>query len=147
MRTPTRQNGFALLDSLISIVILGFGITGLAGLQAILLAQNTQSNFRVQAAAYANSLVGVALADGPNLRCYADTVDGGAPTGCAGSVASDTLAAWKAEVKSALPGATDKPPEIELAADGMFTVRLFWKLPREDAAHNYVLTTQAPIGT
>jgi len=141
MHAPARQRGFALMDALVSIAIFGLGITGLAGLQATLLAQNTQSNYRVQAAAFANSLVGVALADTSNLSCYAGT------TGCGSSAASGVLTTWRQEVLSTLPGAVDSPPQLELGNDGMFTVRLFWKLPREDVTHNYVLTTQAPAGT
>jgi type IV pilus assembly protein PilV len=129
------------MDALVSIAIFGLGITGLAGLQATLLAQNTQSSYRVQAAAFANSLVGVALADTSNLGCYAGT------TGCGSSAASGALATWRQEVVSTLPGAADAPPQLELGNDGMFTIRLFWKLPREDVTHNYVLTTQAPAGT
>jgi type IV pilus assembly protein PilV len=140
MQKPGRQRGFALIDALVSIAIFGLGITGLAGLQATLLAQNTQSSFRVQAAAFANSLVGVALADTSNLGCYA-----GKP-GCSSSAASAALATWQQEVVSSLPGAVDTPPQLELGNDGMFTIRLFWKLPREDVTHNYVLTTQAPVG-
>ena len=129
------------MDALVSIAIFGLGITGMAGLQATLLAQNTQSSFRVQAAAYANSLVGIALADTANLGCYAGA------SGCHSAVASAMLTAWKNEVAAGLPGAADSPPQLVLANDGTFTVRLFWRLPREDVTHNYVLTTQAPAGT
>jgi len=141
MKSPARQCGFALMDALVSIAIFGLGITGMAGLQATLLAQNTQSSFRVQAAAYANALVGIALADTANLGCYADA------SGCHSTVASAMLTSWKAEVAAGLPGAADTPPQLELGNDGTFTVRLFWKLPREDVTHNYVLMTQAPAGT
>ena len=141
MQLPTRQRGFALTDALVSIAVFGLGITGLAGLQATLLAQNTQSSYRVQAAAFANSLVGIALADTANLKCYAGT------DGCRSTVATATADSWRSEVLATLPGAADVPPQLELGNDGMFTVRLFWKLPREDVTHNYVLITQAPIGT
>jgi type IV pilus assembly protein PilV len=141
MQLPSRQHGFALTDALVSIAVFGLGITGLAGLQATLLAQNTQSSYRVQAAAFANSLVGIALADTANLPCYAGAA------GCHSAVASATAASWRSEVLATLPGAADVPPQLELGNDGMFTVRLFWKLPREDVTHNYVLVTQAPIGT
>jgi len=141
MPSPIEQRGFALLDALVSIAIFGLGITGLAGLQATLLAHNTQSSHRVQAAAFANSLVGIALADTANLSCYAAT------SGCHSTVASAALASWRQEVVAGLPGAADAPPQLELGSDGIFTVRLFWKLPREDVTHNYVLVTQAPAGT
>ena len=141
MKLPVRQRGFALTDALVSIAVFGLGITGLAGLQATLLAQNTQSSYRVQAAAFANSLIGIALADTANLQCYAGA------DGCRSAVATATAASWRSEVLAALPGAADAPPQLELGNDGMFTVRLFWKLPREDVTHNYVLVTQAPIGT
>ena len=141
MHAPAKQQGFALMDALVSIAIFGTGITGLAGLQATLLAQNTQSNYRVQAAAFANSLVGVALADTSNLSCYAGA------TGCTSSAANAARVTWRQEVVSTLPGAADAPPQLELANDGTFTIRLFWKLPREDTTHNYVLTTQAPAGS
>jgi type IV pilus assembly protein PilV len=141
MCTKGRQRGFALLDALISIVIFGLGITGLAGLQATLLAQNTQSGYRVQAAAFANSLVGIALADTSNLNCYAGAA------GCRNTAASAVLTTWQQEVVATLPGAVDVPPQLDLANDGTFTIRLFWKLPREDVTHNYVLVTQAPTGT
>jgi type IV pilus assembly protein PilV len=141
MQLPARQRGFALTDALVSIAVFGLGITGLAGLQATLLAQNTQSSYRVQAAAFANSLVGIALSDTANLQCYA------AGNGCHSAVATATAESWRREVVATLPGAADAPPQLELGNDGMFTVRLFWKLPREDVTHNYVLITQAPIGT
>ena len=105
-----------------------------------MLAQNTQSAYRVQAAGLANALVGVALADSANLKCYAGV------SGCTSTAASIALASWQDEVAAALPGADATPPQLELSEDGMFTVRLFWKMPREDITHNYILVTQAPAG-
>ena len=53
---------------------------------------------------------------------------------------------WKDTVtrltaQSGLPGAGGKPPTIEVNADNIVTVTVYWQAPGDPAYHRYVSTT------
>lgn len=101
---PRRQSGVGLIDALVALVILSFGMLAMAGFQARLLRQGTDANTRVLATSLADELVSYALVDTPNRSCYQTST----PSGCAGAPASATAAsyvqAWRQRVASAVPG-------------------------------------------
>lgn len=115
-RTRRRIAGFTMLEVLISMVIIAFGLLGVAGLQAFALKNNQSASFRSTAAALAGDMVdriksniGGAI-DGnynapstssystPDLNC---TTSAGCSTA---ALALNDLSEWSQRVAATLPG-------------------------------------------
>lgn len=135
---PRKQHGYALLEGLVSLALLSFGVLGVIGLQASMLAHNTHSQMRIQASLLANELVGMATADAANAGCY--VVNGDTAPACSSTKAARLAQEWEQRVRSVLPG--NEPPTAALDAGGNFTVTLLWKRQQEAATHNYVVVTR-----
>ncbi|MCI1190473.1 type IV pilus modification protein PilV [Calidifontimicrobium sp. SYSU G02091] len=71
-RVPRRlgQTGVALIEVLVALIILAFGILGVVGLQASMTRAQTSSTFRAEAAFLAQRLIGDMWADRANLAGY-----------------------------------------------------------------------------
>ena len=109
--------GFTLLEVLISIVIIAFGLLGIAGLQAFALKNNQSASFRLTATSLAADLVdrmktnvaGVTSGayDHADAGAYAigNKVAGCLAAGCTPTeLAANDLAEWSEKVALALPG-------------------------------------------
>jgi type IV pilus assembly protein PilV len=134
----TLQNGSAMIEGLTAITVFSLGILGVVGLQASVLENNSQSQFRAEASYLAQEIIGIATADGANATCYTLNPVAGA---CANPAADAAVTDWQARVLEALPGADQQPPQVALEADGTFTVTLQWKRQTDDTWNNYVATT------
>jgi type IV pilus assembly protein PilV len=115
--------GFTLLEVLVSIVILSFGVLGMVGMQALALQSNKEARYQSTAVQFAKELADmmrgnkdVALAAGtanPYLVASTSADNGGSPvancfaTYCATPLAVATWEAreWLLRVKATLPGA------------------------------------------
>ncbi len=112
---PRRSAGFTLLEVLIAIVVVAFGLLGLAGLQVFALKNNQSASLRVAATNLTTDIIdrmkanylGV-INDNYNRPLTADyntTVANCATTGCTYSeLAANDLREWKERVAAALPG-------------------------------------------
>jgi Tfp pilus assembly protein PilV len=104
MRAPRRRTaarGFGLLDGLIGMALLGFGLLALANMQTRLVAQTTDAHSRSVANQLANELLATALVDAPgNLDCYRVPAAGT----CGNTNARANTDAWATRVAAALPG-------------------------------------------
>lgn len=111
-----KQQGVALLEAMIAILIFSFGILAVVGLQAVNLKQTTDAKHRVDASFLANQTLGMIWADRKNLSDYevTDEVIAGLPNG------KRTVAIEGNEV----------------------TVTIRWKMPGEPAAHRHVVVAQ-----
>jgi len=96
------RRGFGLLDALIGLAMLGFGMLALAGFQTRMVAQTTEAQTRVVAMQFANELLTTAFVDPANLNCYSLPDNGGA---CASPAARTNTNGWAVRVGAALPGA------------------------------------------
>lgn len=124
-----RQGGVALLEALIAVLIVSFGILGIIGLQANTIAATTDARFRVEAGALADRIVAEMWVNPANLANYAwDGV--GSP--------DPVLAVWVNDVRNTLPGTVALPPTIDIAADNVTTVTIRWQ-PPSGQAHNHVV--------
>ena len=99
------QAGLGLIDALVALVILSFGMLALAGFQVRLLTQSTDANSRVVVSAFADELLNTVLVDSENSLCYQRPM----PSACTSSGASAAAAAsaaeaWSQRVASAVPG-------------------------------------------
>lgn len=140
------QSGAFLLEALIAILIISFGILGIVGLQAQSLRQVNDSQFRAEAAYYANSVAGKMWmfkpdANGDGIKAYFGT------SGAGFTAFSDQITA---DV-TGLPNAASKPPTITFddtavnSFNGVVaTITINWQYPGETDWHSY--STQAVIG-
>lgn len=134
----TLQRGSAMIEGLTAITIFSLGILGVVGLQASVLENNAQSQFRAEASYLAQEIIGVARADAANATCYTVNPAAGACTNPAAQIAVEE---WQARVQDTLPGSEEELPTVTLDADGTFTVTLQWKRQTDDTWNNYVSTT------
>ena len=115
------QLGSSLVESMVAIVILSFGILGLARFQAGMLAQATDSQSRLVATALAEELLSLVRIDIKNAPCYAIPVAGH----CASPVAAALATAWTVKAADALPRFTTYGATMPDAKT--FQVVLKWK--------------------
>ncbi|MFM9835113.1 MAG: prepilin-type cleavage/methylation domain-containing protein [Methylophilaceae bacterium] len=70
-----QQQGVVLLEALIAILIFSFGILALAGLQAAMIKNTTDSKFRSDAANVAQRQLGIIWANPTNIANYTGTTN------------------------------------------------------------------------
>lgn len=126
---PDRQTGVALLEVLIAILLISFGILGIIGLQANAIGFTTDARNRIEAGALADRIVAQMWVDPANLASY-DWAGSGSPPA--------VLASWVDDVKAALPNATSLPPTVDIGIDNVVTVTLRWQ-PPNGRIHNHVV--------
>ncbi|MFY9510802.1 MAG: type IV pilus modification protein PilV [Rubrivivax sp.] len=97
-RRPPPQRGFTLIDALIALALLAFGLLGMTRLQTRALAQATEAQSRTTAAQLGDELISSVLVDTANRNCYTLPASGA----CGSTVASALAANWKTRVQSGL---------------------------------------------
>lgn len=130
--TRQSQVGVALLEVLIAILIVSFGILGIIGLQANSIALSSDAHYRVDAGAFAERLIAEMWVDPINLASYAYGGSGAVPA---------PLATWYANLTTgsgALPGASTYKPTVTIGADNVVTVTIRWA-PPGGTVHNHVV--------
>jgi type IV pilus assembly protein PilV len=147
----TTHSGSALLEALIAILIFSFGVLGLVGLQAAMIAGAADAKYRTEAGFFVNRLLGeMAAADRSSVGALAKFATGG-----------DSYAAWYADIQNArvsagllgLPGAAANPPTVAITAGPVnnstlptsynVTVSVFWKSPKQaasEAPHRHIVS-------
>lgn len=117
---PAAQQGIALLEALVGILIFAFGVLGLIGLQAAMTQAQTSGKFRADAANLVSDLFGLIQTDHiDNIGLYADA-----------SCASYTRCKdWKAKVAATLPAAEISTTVTPSA--GTVAVSLSWRQGQE----------------
>jgi type IV pilus assembly protein PilV len=133
-RRATR--GVGLIDALIALAILAFGLLALTRFQGRMLAQTTEVQSRWLAMQLADELLSTALVDGPNLACYSVPAAGV----CNNATAKANTAAWAARAIDALPGASTALATV--AGTGL-TVTLTWT--GKDSQDPRQLTVQTDV--
>ncbi|MBI4743154.1 MAG: hypothetical protein HY777_16735 [Betaproteobacteria bacterium] len=148
--TDKAQRGSVLLEALISILIFSFGVLGLVGLQAAMIAGAADAKYRNEAGFFANRLLGEMAAA---KRASAGDL---APFLTSGT----SYNAWYGDIKNTtissgvlgLPGAATYPPTVAIAAGPSnasgqptrydVTVTVRWKSPQQASAdpHKHVVT-------
>jgi type IV pilus assembly protein PilV len=144
-RHGLHQQGAFLLEALVALLIVGFGILGIVGLQAQSMRVTNDSEFRAEAVYLANSLVGKMWADDlASVKATYDSTGGGA-----GYTAFQTAVSVLPGVD--IPGGVNVPTVIfdstkpGLSTNSLYvTITVFWQIPGETAPHQYV--TSAVIG-
>lgn len=128
-RSQKNQGGVALLEALIAILIISFGILGIIGLQASSISATSDARYRVEAGALADRLVAEMWVNPDNIASYA-----WAGTGSPNAL----IATWVADVQNTLPGAAALPPTIVIGADNLTTITVRWR-PPSGSAHQHMI--------
>jgi type IV pilus assembly protein PilV len=137
------QHGSFMLEALIAILIISFGILGMVGLQAQSMRQVNDAQFRAEAAYYASSVAAQMWAYDPtSVETYFSSSGAGFM-----NFASQVTASV-----SGLPGAAANPPTITFNDAAIVnsnkgrvaTISINWQYPGETTVHNY--STQAVFG-
>lgn len=100
-----KSKGFTLLEVLVSVIVLSFGLLGMAGLQATSLKANMSAYHRSQATMLGFQILESMRAnrDATHDNGYNITLASAAPT-TTGTVAQNDLKTWFVNVGAALPG-------------------------------------------
>jgi type IV pilus assembly protein PilV len=119
------QAGLGLIDALVAMVILSFGILAIAGFQVRLLSQGSDAGTRMQSSAYADELLSYASVDQPNKACYQIPAGQANCAGPASAAAAAYTAAWASRVASAVPGFLSASASLQDAGQRL-TVSIRW---------------------
>jgi len=123
-KSPSRlrlSRGVGLLDAMVALAILAFGVLGMTRLQARMVAQATETQSRMTAMQLGDELLNSALVDTANAACYTVPQVGA----CANATAKAHATDWETRSKAALPGAPTAGAVLD-AASGRMTVTLTW---------------------
>jgi type IV pilus assembly protein PilV len=91
-----RQQGIAMVEAMVAILLLAIGLIGTVGMQARAVAAMNDAGQRAEATMAAEKLLGVMNADAANLPNYALALNG-TPT--------PTILPWVTETRTFIPGA------------------------------------------
>ena len=135
-RFRDHQRGSYLLETLIAVLIISFGILGLIAALGNSIRATNDARYRTEAANLASAMI----AD--MWTTTAAQLD--AQFGSSGT----KLSSWQTKAASLLPNAASNPPQVDLTQPGISTqsrtvvVTVFWQLPGATELHQYVLTAQ-----
>ena len=141
---PQKSTGFTLLEVLISVLILAFGLLGLAGLQGAALKNNHSSYLRSLATEYAydlsdriraNASIDYSAQAAAALNCTVNCT----PT----QMAQFDLNEWQTKVLANLPTAGTNPTLARNAA-GIYTLTISWDDNRTGSANTTFSTSFKP---
>lgn len=135
-----RQNGVGMIEVLVAIVILAFGLLGLAGLQTRVLAYSQSSLFRSQAAALTDDILDRMRADRTRALAGSWNTDLDSDTSTISSTFPDSdLKNWKEQVAVLLPSGQGS---ISVAAS-VVTIVVQWDDTRgRETAQQFTTTTR-----
>lgn len=96
----SRQRGIGLIEPMVAIVILCFGLLGLVQFQVKMISQGTDAQARIAAAALSDDLLTQVRIDLRNVDCYTFPQTGQ----CLSPFAKAQTAAWAERAQALLPG-------------------------------------------
>lgn len=132
--TRKAQRGFGMLEAMVAMAVLMFGLLGMSRFQAKVVKAGTDGQVRLQALRLADQLANLAQIDLPaNAACYTAPAAGA----CGNATAQAATTAWRTAALAALPGNASATSAYN-AATGRLTIRLGWtgKLQQEAREDN-----------
>ena len=120
---PNRQaqRGVSMIDALIAIAILSFGLIGMTRMQGRMVSAATDAQLRTTAVQMADELLSTVLVDAGNAACYTLPQSGA----CGSSTATARATDWSSRVTATMPGSVTKGVLLD-AATGRMTVSIGW---------------------
>lgn len=132
-----QQSGVALLEALIAILLVAFGILGIVGVQATSVAAVADARYRVEAIQLADELISQIWVDTTPLP---ESGPGGNVLPAYANNASALPEDWLARVHDRLPGSEENPPLIAAVANNVITLTIRWRPPNGDL-HQHIIVT------
>jgi type IV pilus assembly protein PilV len=131
-----RPRGIGMIEALVALGILAFGLLAMTRLQARALAASTEAQQRLTAQQLGDELLSSALVDTANAVCYTRPAPG---TGCNSARALEQANAWATRVGTLLPG--PGTATVSLAAPGRLTATLQWTGRQSQDTRTHVVST------
>lgn len=141
-----REQGFTLIEVLVSVLVFSVGVLGMVGLQATAVRLATDAQQRAEATFLADQLLArMLIADPATAASFAHHPDGTtrcAPTGPASANAAVTE--WLADVTATFPQASSDEQQITVSGSpgNEVTVRLCWRNTPGDTPHVLEVTNR-----
>ena len=120
-RLVLARRGSGLLDGLIALAILAFGMLAMTRFQGRMVAQSTEAQSRQVATQFTSELLATVLVDTANAACYTLPQSGS----CSNSAAIARASDWATRAAAALPGTVTSTSTLD-AGTGRMTVVLGW---------------------
>lgn len=128
------SRGIGLLDALIALALLGFGLLGMTRLQTNLVRAGSESAARLTAAQLGDELLSTALVDVDNAACYTLPAAGT----CNSEAAAARTEDWETRVAAALPGEVVATSTLD---DDQLTVSISWTGKESGESRTLEVTT------
>ncbi len=126
--------GLGLIDALIALAILAFGMLGMARMQNSLVQQSSESQARMTAVQFGDELLNTALVDIANAPCYTLPAEGT----CGSAAAQARLEDWAERVQASLPGEVEATSVLD---DDRLTVTITWTSRESGETRTLEVTT------
>jgi len=117
----TARRGSGLLDGLVALAILAFGMLAMTRFQGRMVAQTTEAQSRQIATQLSSELLATVLVDTANAACYTLPQTGT----CTNSAASARASDWATRAAASLPGTVTSTATLNTGT-GRMTVVLSW---------------------
>jgi len=131
-----RQAGSVLIEGLFAILIFSMGILAIVGLQVAAVKQSTEGKYRTDASLLANELIAqMWVSDHRTAAILQSQFNTG----------NGAYTNWLADVTKVLPGAAANPPTVEVDANSVVTINMYWKASNEapdDPVHKHTIMAQ-----
>jgi type IV pilus assembly protein PilV len=132
MMKQRSQQGFALLEAMISAVILAIGLLGTVGLQARSYAALADASLRAEATIESEKLIGIMTNDSLNLVAYKTSM---------GAAPAAPLDSWSKELKAVIPGANFSVSVTPGVLQAQVDIVIEWTRRKGDAKNTHTLTS------
>ena len=126
-----KQKGFFVVEAIVAIFVFVVGILGVLKVQTDSIAATSESYYRIQAAFFAENIVGQMTLDKNNIASYAD-----------GS--SEEYKLWLEQLNKALPKSDLNLPEIKVQDVGttkLVDVIIYWQKPLDSEVSKFKTQT------
>lgn len=134
--------GGSLLEPLVAIAILSFGMLGLAKFQLNMLVQSSDARARLEATTLAEELLAQVRVDPANAGCYATAPPAGT---CGFANALESYRNWQTKALAKLPGNANVNAtvlaELNKPEVNQFRVVLTWANKGSEEAHSFTAIT------
>lgn len=121
MQRRPGQRGIGLIDALIALAILCFGLLAVTRLQGRMVTSTTDAQLRQTAVQLADELLNTAIVDVDNAACYTLPQSGT----CGNAGAKTRTTEWAARVAAALPGSVTSTVALNTGT-GQMTLNIAW---------------------